>query len=193
MKVGHRRDARPLPGSVLADPRLTSLSAWGERIARAGLSPGESGNMSCRTKEGFLITRTEVPLATIGLDDWVLVSGIDQHEDGPVVVLSRGLNDPSRDAAVHATLYERRPAAEAVFHFHVGHLDVLRDRLGVPATSTYYPAGTRESKDEIERFLDDHPETRYFVLVDHGIVAWGESIDEAGGLVERYQAAVEGG
>lgn len=191
MKVGHHRDDRPLPQDLLDDPRLTSLAAWGKRLAASGLSPDTSGNMSCRTRGGFLVTRTGVPLATIRSDDWVFVSGVNLDPDRLVVVSSRGLHQPSLDAAVHATLYRQRPAATTVFHLHVGLLDELSDRLGVPATGTHYPAGTKESMEEIERFLDDHPETRYFVLVDHGIVAWGESIDETGALVETRQLELE--
>lgn len=191
MKVGHRRDSRPVPADLLDDPRLDSLATWGAELAAAGLSPGESGNLSCRAAEGFLITRTGVPLATIAKDDWVLVTGIEHDDDGPVVT-SRGLHEPSKDASVHAVLYERRPTATSVFHLHVGHLDDLQNRLGVPATDTYHPAGTRESKEEIEGFLDQHPDTRYFVLIDHGIVAWGETVAETAALVDRYQAALDG-
>lgn len=191
MRVEHRRDDRPLPENLLHDPRLTDLAAWGKRLAASGLSPGASGNMSCRTQDGFVVTRTGVPLATIGGDDWVWVSGVDLDPDGLVVVSSRGPHEPSLDAAVHAALYRRRPQATTVFHLHVGLLEELSERLGVPATSTHHPAGTRESMEEIDRFLDDHLETRYFVLVDHGIVAWGESIDETGTLVEARQLEVE--
>ncbi len=194
MKVGHRHDDRPVPEELLDDPRLTSLADWGRRLAESGLSPGESGNLSCRIGEGFLITRTGVPLGAVERDDWVLVSGVEDAADGLVVVTSRGPHEPSRDAAVHATLYGRRADATAVFHLHVGRLDDLTDRLGVPATATYYPAGTRESMEEIGRFLEDHADARYFVLVDHGIVAWGGSVDESGSLVEEYQLLLaEGG
>ena len=194
MKVGHRRDDRSVPQGLLDDPKLEQVAAWGKRLAGSGLSPGESGNLSCRVEDGFLITCTGVPLASIEREHWVLVTGIDRSSGGEVVVASRGPAEPSRDAAVHATLYGRCPEASAVYHLHVGHLDELQGRLGVPSTGTYYQAGTRESVEEIERFLDGHPGSRYFVLVDHGIVAWGESIDEAGGLVEAHQQALaEGG
>lgn len=190
MKVGHQRDDRSVPASLLDDPRLDNLAAWGRRLAAGGLSPGESGNLSCRTPGGFLITRTGLELGEIERGDWVLVSGIDHDADGLVAVASRGLHEPSRDAAVHATLYRQRPAAAAVFHLHVGRLDQLRGRLRVPSTATYYPAGTRESMEEIARFLDDNPDPRYFVLVEHGIVAWGESVDETGTLVLGHHRAL---
>lgn len=191
MKIVHHRDPGPVPSELAADTRLAELSAWGSRLAGAGLSPGESGNMSCRSGGGFAITRTGVPLAAIAADDWVLVTGVEHLPDGGVVVNSNGPHEPSRDSAVHAAVYAARPNASTVFHFHVGSLDVLTDRLGVPATTTYYPAGTTESMEEIERFLDAHDAVDYFVLVDHGIVAFGDSIDETGAMVEAAQRAVE--
>ncbi len=132
-----------------------------------------------------------MPLAAIKMDDWVLVTEVRRLSDGEVVVNSIGPYEPSRDSAVHAAVYTARPDATTVFHFHVGSLDVLTKRLGVPATSTYYPAGTYESMEEIERFLSDHHAISYFVLIDHGIVAIGDSIDETGALVEAHQRAVE--
>ena len=191
MNVDHQRDGRPVPHGLLEDLRLTCLAGWGKRLADSGLSPGASGNMSCRTDSGFLITRTGVALAEIEIGDWVLVSDVDHDADGRVVVHSRGPYEPSKDSSVHAALYERLPEANTVFHFHVGSLDDLTGQLGVPATTTYYPAGTKESMEEIQRFVDDHAATRYFVLVDHGIVAWGESIDETGGLVEARNLELE--
>jgi L-fuculose-phosphate aldolase len=193
MKVGHRRDDRPVPEDLLEDPRLAELAEWGKRLAASGLSPQTSGNLSCRNIEGFLITRTGAPLATIGRDDWVLVSDIERDPAGRLEVVSRGSHEPSRDAAVHATLYQRRAEAVTVFHLHPGRLAELCHRLGVPSTATHYPAGTEESLQEIERLLENNPNTRYFVLVDHGIVAWGDTIEATGKLVEAHQLEVEGG
>ncbi len=190
MKIAHSRSSTPLPGKLLSDPRLAVAGEWGERIAARGLSPGESGNLSFRVDEGFVITRTGAPLAVLGVGDWVLVTGMERAANGGVVIESVGENDPSRDAAVHAAVYQARPEATAVFHFHVGTLDVLLD-LGVPATSTWYQAGTTESMEEIEVFLRAHPDADYFVLVEHGIVALGDSVDAAGELVEAHHLMVE--
>lgn len=192
MRVAHRRDPEPVPAALLADPRLEALAGWGRRLAAAGLSPGASGNMSCRVEAGFVITRTEVELADIRVDDWVLVRALERRGEGTPVVASRGPHPPSRDAAVHAAVYRRHPGAETVFHFHVGRLDELHERLGVPRTAHHHPAGTVESMEEIERFFDFEPAARYFILLDHGIVAWGESIAATGELVEDHHRRLSG-
>lgn len=191
MKVEHHRERSALPAHLASDARLTELSRWGARLAGAGLSPGESGNLSCRVSTGFLITRTGVALASIETDDWVHVTDVVPDDTGAVVVASRGVYEPSMDSAVHAAIYADRLEATTIFHFHVGHLDVLTGRLQVPATTTYYPAGTTESMKAIQRFLGEHQGVDYFVLVDHGIVAVGSSIDATGDLVESYRRAVE--
>lgn len=146
--------------------------------------------MSFRVDDGFVVSRTGAPLADLGADDWVLVTGVDRLDDGGLVINSIGENDPSRDSAVHAAVYRAQPKAAAVFHFHVGSLDVL-SQLEVPATKEWYAAGTTESMEEIERFLALNPDTRYFVLVEHGTVAIGDSIDAAGRLVELHHEMVE--
>lgn len=189
MKITHSRTDVSLPASLSTDPRTARLCQWGARLAELGLSPGESGNMSFRVDDGFVVSRTTAPLAGLEADDWVLVTGIDRLGNGGLIVNSIGENDPSRDSAVHAAVYGAQPDTEAVFHFHVGNLDVL-SQLDVPATRKWYAAGTVESMEEIEGFLSMNPDTRYFVLVEHGTVAIGDDVDEAGRLVEQHHEMV---
>lgn len=191
MQVTHRRNATSLPSKSLGDERLDELAAWGRRLSDLGVSPAASGNLSCRSGEGFLITGTGVPLGAIQRDDWVEVSAVTPRDDGGLLVESRGLQEPSRDAGVHAAIYGRLPDAEAVFHLHPDYLETLTNDLGVPTTATFQTAGTVESVQEIERWID--PETAYLVIVDHGIVAWGDTVEAAGALVERYHRMATGG
>lgn len=191
MEVSHQHTSGPLPAAVLDDPRLDELAAWGRRLAELGISPGASGNLSCRTKEGFLISATGVPLNEITPEHWVEVTGITPLADGGLRVDSRGSRDPSRDAGVHAAIYGRVADADAVFHLHPEYLETLTTDLAVPATAEYRTAGTVESVREIERWID--PETPYLVIVEHGIVAWAGTVEEAGAIVERYHRAATGG
>jgi ribulose-5-phosphate 4-epimerase/fuculose-1-phosphate aldolase len=191
VEVTHQREVGPLPEAIRSDRRLHALAGWGHRLARLGISPGASGNLSCRSDDGFIITGTGVPLNQIGAEDWVEVTDVGPLPDGGLRVDSRGPCEPSKDASVHAAFYGQ-PGAAAVFHLHPDYLDVLSDDLAVPTTAAHYPAGTTESLEEIERFLTDHPDAAYLVLVDHGIVSWGRAIDEAGKAVVRYHDAVAG-
>ncbi len=174
------------PEVDLDDDRLTRLAWWGVRLSRLGIAPGAAGNLSVRMEPDFVITRTEVELGSIGPKDWVRVTGLRHGEDGGLEVDYRGSSEPSRDSYVHGTVYERQPGAGAIFHLHDRDMLVAAPRLGITSTRRYFPAGTTDSVAEIEQLLADHPSAAYFVLVDHGIVAWAEGVDQAGRLVEEH-------
>ncbi len=192
MKIHTSRQGR-FPGDPAGDDRLLLLSRWGARLSRLGIAPGAAGNLSIRTPEGFVITRTEVELASIGPSDWVLVTGVDRREDGALEVSYRGDHPPSRDSFVHGTVYRRESSAGSIFHLHDRHVLARAERLGIPSTDRYHPAGTRESVEEIEKLLARRPGIDYFVLIDHGIVAWAGSIDAAGRLVEGWHRRARDG
>lgn len=178
--------AGDLPAHVLADTRLRVLADWGTRLAALGISPGQSGNLSVRSGDGFAITRTGVELAAIQTSDWVQVIGLDRLDHGDLLVTYLGDHVPSRDAFVHGTVYQHAPGAGAVFHLHDQLVLDRAARLGLRGTEHHHPAGTPGSVAEIEQFLGEHPGVDYFTLVDHGIVARGADADAAGRLVEDW-------
>lgn len=190
MKVDMRRRADAVSAELLADPRVERLAAWGARLAGLGVAPAASGNLSFRTRSGFLVTRTGVELRSIGPADWVEVLEIAREPSGGLAVTYQGLHEPSRDAFVHGTVYERSPEAEAVFHLHDGEMVSAGPALGIPSTERFYPAGTVESVAEIEALLTRRPDASYFILVEHGVVAWGRTIDAAGELIESRHREV---
>lgn len=192
MDLTHRRTVEALGPPLSTDPRLVALAAWGRRLADLGVSPGASGNLSCSSPDGFLITATGVPLGEIEPEHWVEVTDVVATPDGGLRVDSRGLYQPSRDSAVHAATYRARPDATSLFHLHPDYLHTLTDDLAVPTTPVHRRAGTVESVREIERFLAAHPDVGYFVLLDHGIVSIGGTVDEAGQrVVDRHHAVTD--
>ncbi len=190
MKVLARRIG-DLPPDLSDDRRLGRLSWWGARLSRLGIAPGAAGNLSVRYERGFVITRTEVELASIEPGDWVRVVDLERRSDGTLEVSYLGDHTPSRDSFVHGTVYRRRPTAQSIFHLHDSEMLERADRLSIPSTDRFFPAGTSESVSEIERLLDRDPEVGYFVLVQHGIVAWGADPDEAGSFVETWHGKAE--
>ncbi len=190
MRVTHQRTTLPLPAALFADGRLDDLALWGRRLADLGVSPAASGNLSCRSAGGFIVTCTGVHLGGIRPEHWVEVTGVAPLPDGGLQVDSRGVHEASRDASVHAAVYGHLPEAKAVFHLHPDYLRALSVDLEVPTTAAFYRAGTVESVREIERLLEIHPDIAYLVVVDHGIVARGATIEEVGSTVEKYHRAV---
>ena len=100
------RDARR---AVIRTALLTS---------RSGLSPGRSGNVSCRWKTGMLITPTGMAYDDIGARDIVYV-------DGKGEVPDKKSKKPSSEWRFHLAAYRARPDMNAVVHTHSLNATVL--------------------------------------------------------------------
>jgi L-fuculose-phosphate aldolase len=87
------------------------------RMSRAGLSPGRSGNVSCRFKDGMLITPTGKHYEDTGPEDIVFVA-----HDGRVP--GKQLK-PSSEWHFHLAAYHTRPERHALVHTHSMHATVL--------------------------------------------------------------------
>lgn len=86
-------------------------------MSRMGLSPGRSGNVSCRWGEGMLITPTGMAYDAIAAEDIVHVGA-----DGSVGSNQR---QPSSEWRFHLSAYAARPDMSAVVHTHSLHATVL--------------------------------------------------------------------
>jgi L-fuculose-phosphate aldolase len=86
-------------------------------MSRSGLSPGRSGNVSCRFKDGMLITPSGRRYDETSPEDIVFVAG-----DGSV---PKRQMKPSSEWHFHIAIYQARPDAEAVVHAHSMHATVL--------------------------------------------------------------------
>lgn len=84
---------------------------------RSGLSPGRSGNVSCRLDDGMLITPSGMAYDAIGPDDIVHVD----RSGG----LAAGQRRPSSEWRFHLSAYAARPDIGAVVHTHSLNATVL--------------------------------------------------------------------
>jgi len=87
-------------------------------MSRSGLSPGRSGNVSCRWKGGMLITPSGMAYERIKPRDIVFVSGKGAVGTGAV-------RKPSSEWRFHLAAYRARPDIRAVVHTHSMHATVL--------------------------------------------------------------------
>jgi ribulose-5-phosphate 4-epimerase/fuculose-1-phosphate aldolase len=87
-------------------------------MSRSGLSPGRSGNVSCRFKDGMLITPTGMAYVDIGTRDVVFV---DRHGKVP----GKKSRKPSSEWRFHLAAYRARGDMNAVVHTHSMHATVL--------------------------------------------------------------------
>ncbi len=107
----------------------------GRRLAKRGLSPGTSGNLSVRTGKGFLATPTGADLAALHPEQLSVLDETGRHVAGPA---------PTKEAFFHLACYRARPQAAAVVHLHsraataVSCLAGLDPRSALPPLTPYF-------------------------------------------------------
>lgn len=98
------------------DARRSVIEA-AQEMSRTGLSPGRSGNVSCRAQGGMLITPTGLAYDGMTADDVVFVGS-----DG---ALRKGERLPSSEWHFHLAAYSVRADCGAVVHTHSMHATAL--------------------------------------------------------------------
>jgi L-fuculose-phosphate aldolase len=165
------------------------------RVARAmdarGFAPSKSGNVSARTKGGFLITPTGLPYASLKAEDLVQLD-----LDGCVI---KGKQRPSSEWRFHASIYRARTEANAIMHNHSPRATALScARKGIPAfhymiamagghdirCAGYATFGTQELADLAVEALKDR---KACLLANHGVIALGGSLDAAWAMAQEVE------
>ena len=176
-------------------PRLRAAVVTTARKMNAlGINRGTAGNVSTRTKQGFLITPSAMPYDAMKPGDIV---GID------AAGRASGSLKPSTEWRFHRAIYVARPEVGAIVHTHSVFATVLAclDR-GIPAfhymvakaggsdirCAPYATFGTRELADEAVRALDGRDAC---LLSHHGMIAVGETLDAALGLAVEVEWLAE--
>jgi L-fuculose-phosphate aldolase len=161
-----------------SDPRVADLVRWCRQLHDLGLSPsygaGSAGNLSFRTSRGFVITRTASFFERITGDDFVEVINLDLDRKRVEVI---GAWEPSSETQMHHALYGSRPDSHAVLHAHSDEILKNAEFLGLPITAREAPYGTPELA---EQAVDIARKFDFLVLRNHGFIALGGTIDEAG-------------
>ncbi len=96
-----------------ADDARAAILHVARALDAAGLVPNKSGNVSCRTPAGMLITPSGVPYRQ--LEPAALV---EIGERAPPTEGGAGGPRPSSEWRMHAAIYARRPDAGAIVHTH---------------------------------------------------------------------------
>ncbi|MCB1547448.1 MAG: class II aldolase/adducin family protein [Hyphomicrobiaceae bacterium] len=164
-------------------------------MSRSGLSPGRSGNVSCRWQDGMLITPTGMAYDSLLPEDIVRLDG-----DGGIV---SGRRRPSSEWRFHLAAYEARPDMAAVVHTHSLHATVLAAaHRPIPAFHymvavaggsdiplvPYATFGTEELAGHVARGL---AERRACLMANHGQIAMGGDLDAALELAQEVETLAE--
>jgi L-fuculose-phosphate aldolase len=176
------RARTPVPATLTRE-----LSWWCGHLAESDLTPampgGFAGNLSIRYKAGFIITSAGADLGHIREEDFtqVLNANPDRRQ-----VTAIGLRIPSSESFIHYAIYKNRREIQAVIH---GHDELVLEHsreLDLPITAMERPYGTLELMQEVLKVLGNHS---YIILRNHGFLALGATLDEAGQEALRQQAA----
>ncbi len=161
-------------------------------MAREGLSPGTSGNVSARLGEGMLITPTGMAYADLTPPDIVFVDA--QGEPAP------GGRKPSSEWRFHLAAYRTRADARAVVHAHSLNATALAcARKPIPAfhymvavaggkdipLAGYATFGTRKLAEHVARALKKR---KACLMANHGQIACGATLGGALDLAREVEA-----
>lgn len=176
--------------------QIDTLIACAKKLSQLGILEGSSGNMSFRTKKGFLITCANTELGKLGSRpleyEFAEVLDLQELASGIMCVRARGFQPPSSESPIHWMVYRLRPEVKAVLHVHDDLVLGCAEELGLAITARFQVAGTRELMKEVERLLLECPGVQYFVLRQHGTVAIGQSIKQAYGLTRKIHSMAVG-
>ncbi len=178
--------------NTLCAPNLrVSLAGLARESVHCGLNQGTSGNVSVRSREGFLITPSGQAMAALTADDMV-----EMTLSGEV----SGEGRPSSEWRFHRDIYAAFPESEAVVHAHSPFAVALAClRRDIPPfhymvamaggvdirCAAYATFGTQALSDAVLRALQDR---RACLMANHGLVAWGRSLPAALALANEVEA-----
>ncbi len=169
--------------SPAPDDARREVVAVSQALDSAGLMPNKSGNVSCRTPEGYLITPTGVPYAVLTPEQLVELplDATRPPERGP---------RPSSEWRLHAAIYAVRGDVDAIVHTHSPRATALACAArGLPAfhymlalaggdvrCMPYATFGSDELAGSAVQGLEAR---RAVLLANHGVVAVGTSLRRA--------------
>ena len=157
---------------------IIELSEWSKTFAVLGLVPevpdGFAGNLSFRTKDGFIITAAGANLENLRENDIVEVTDVDDDKRETIAI---GKKEPSSESFLHHAIYQKRSDVHAIFHIHDEEVLNYQDKLHLPVTENEQPYGTLKLVKEVLKVFKHH---NYIIIKNHGILSLGNTMERAG-------------
>ncbi len=167
--------------------KAQELIKWCRAFYKMGIASPQgnvAGNISVRTKRGFLITPSGHNFSKITAQE--LVEVIEVNEETRTVKAIGALN-PSSEAFLHAGIYNKRKDVNAILHGHNDTVTKHAAELGIPETEKEEPYGTIALRKAVLKILNAH---NLLQMKNHGFIALGKSLEEAGcRAIELYEKA----
>lgn len=172
-----------------------SVIETAQAMSDSGLSPGRSGNVSCRWNDGMLITPSGMSYDEIAPSDIVFV-----HADG---TSSETARRPSSEWHFHLASYAVRPDRHAVVHTHSLNATALAcAHRSIPAFHymvavaggadiPLVPYATFGTAELAAHVADGLKERDACLMANHGQIAVGVTLDEALELAHEVEILAE--
>ena len=166
---------------IPSDTKIVELKDWSEKFQKNGLTPeiegNYTGNLSFRSKEGFVITASGLKSKeSLSNDCFVYVKNYDEQRN---TVYVEGRRQPSSEAVMHFLIYKTRKEIKAIFHGHNDAIIMNAEKLGFPVTEREHEPGSIELAEEVLKVLGNK---NLIGLKNHGFVSLGRTMKEAGEL-----------
>jgi ribulose-5-phosphate 4-epimerase/fuculose-1-phosphate aldolase len=175
---------------------LAALCAHARSLFARGFTVAAGGNLSHRFGDGFLMEATATSLGRLEPKDFVLCDPAGAPvEPGP---------PPSKEVALHAEIYRRRPDAQAIVHLHSAAAIALSCTAeptdtgsALPLVSVY--AALRVGRVPLLEFIPPGTAAlaaragqvaagvNAILLANHGQVTWAPELDAAVDLAEELE------
>ena len=172
-----------LSNKVPITKKSKELVRWFRKFYELRLAPkyekGSSGNLSFRYKDGFMIKSTRTYFNKIKADELVFVKEFDLNKK---IAYVYGKLEPSTELQMHYLIYKNKKWINAIFHLHDYSVMEKAKILMLPVTDVT-ESGSEKIGYDVLKHLD---EKDYVVMKNHGIVAVGKTMKEAGNLVLKY-------
>jgi L-fuculose-phosphate aldolase len=164
---------------IPSDIRIEELKEWSEIFQKNGLTPElegyYTGNLSFRSKKGFIITSSGLKSKeNLSNDCFVYVKSYDKQSN---TVYVEGKRQPSSEAVMHFLIYKTREEVNAMFHGHNDAIIANAKKLKLPITEKEHQPGSIELANEVLRALGDK---NLIVIKNHGFLSLGKTMKEAG-------------
>ena len=168
---------------------IDELKHWCTEFYDHGFTPeyegGSAGNLSFRVKGGvnqFVVTGAGITSKSRILDNsLVQVKSCDLEKE---IVYYYGTRKPSSETLVHHVIYSHRKDVNTVFHGHSDKILACAEKFNFPRTLKVEPEGTNKLAKEVLAVLG---EENFLVMKDHGFIAMGGTMKEAGDLAVKIQ------
>lgn len=161
----------------------TEIAEYMRRLCERGLTTVLGGNISCRTKEGMLITPSSIDKHKLTASD---IIEMDLHGN-----ILKGEHEPSIEYRIHSSLYQSYPHIDAVIHTHSFYTTLFSiidkeintkltaestKNIGIIGIADYATMGTEELACNLIPKVKNH---NVVLMKNHGVITVGKDLLQA--------------